>query len=160
MGQYANEEQQKTMTDMKWFTDREFRCRCCGELPDGSEGGPNALANIRALVANVLDPAREKLGMPVTVNSGYRCKEHNLAVGGVRGSQHLQGEAADIAPAGLKFQDSGFKFQDSRFKAELERLKQIIIENGRFDQLIDYGTFLHVSWKRFGPNRKQKLKKR
>ena len=101
----------------------------------------------------MLDPAREKLGMPVTVNSGYRCKEHNLAVGGVRGSQHLQGEAADIAPA-------GFKFQDSRFKAELERLKQIIIENGRFDQLIDYGTFLHVSWKRFGPNRKQKLKKR
>ena len=35
-----------------------------------------------------------------------------------------------------------------------------IVENGKFDQLIDYGTFLHVSWKRNGANRKQRLIKR
>ena len=139
---------------MKWFKDGEFRCRCCGGLP------PDAQENIRALVEEVLDPVREAFGGPIVVNSGYRCERHNAAVGGVRNSQHLRGEAADIAPAGFKIQDSGFRIQDSRFKAELERLKEIIIENGRFDQLIDYGTFLHVSWKRFGPNRKQKLKKR
>ena len=139
---------------MKWFKDGEFRCRCCGGLP------PDARENIRALVEEVLDPVREAFGGPIVVNSGYRCERHNAAVGGVRNSQHLRGEAADIAPAGFKIQDSGFRIQDSRFKAKLERLKQIIIENGRFDQLIDYGTFLHVSWKRFGPNRKQKLKKR
>ena len=121
---------------MRYFTDKEFKCRCCGELPE------EFLGNVRALVANVLDPAREKLGQPITVNSGYRCKEHNVKVGGVVGSQHLRGEAADITCA------------------DVRRLKEIIIENGRFDQLIDYGTFLHVSWKRNGPNRKQKLIKK
>ena len=121
---------------MRYFTDKEFRCRCCGELPEEFQG------NIRALVANVLDPAREKLGQPITVNSGYRCKEHNVKVGGAVGSQHMRGEAADITCA------------------DVRRLKEIIIENGKFDQLIDYGTFLHVSWKRNGPNRKQLLRKR
>ena len=127
---------------MRYFTDKEFRCRCCGELPSASSGQVPALENIYALVANVLDPAREKLGQPITVNSGYRCKEHNVKVGGAVGSQHLRGEAADITCD------------------DVRRLKEIIIENGKFDQLIDYGTFLHVSWKRYGPNRKQKLIKR
>ena len=35
---------------MRWFKDKEFACRCCGELP------PFARENIEALVRNVLDP--------------------------------------------------------------------------------------------------------
>ena len=133
---------------MKWFKEKEFACRCCGELP------PFARENIEALVRNnVLDPVREKLGKPIQVNSGYRCKEHNEAVGGVRNSQHLAGEAADIAPAGFKSSSV------PEFKSELERLKQLIVENGKFDQLITYPTFLHVSYKRNGGNRHQKLRK-
>ena len=77
---------------MKHFTEGEFRCRCCGGLP------PDAQENIRALVEAVLDPARERYGGPVTVNSGYRCAKHNREVGGVSASQHLRGEAADIVP--------------------------------------------------------------
>ena len=138
---------------MKWFKDGEFRCLCCGGLP------PDARENIRALVEEVLDPVREAFGGPIVVNSGYRCERHNRDVGGVRNSQHLRGEAADIAPAGFKIQDSGFRIQDSRFKTELERLKQIIIENGRFDQLIVYPRFLHVSYKRNGGNRHQVIVK-
>ena len=125
---------------MKYFTEREFRCRCCGGLP------PDAQENIRALVEAVLDPARERYGGPVTVNSGYRCAKHNREVGGVSASQHLRGEAADIVPVNS---------EKLKVKSDLERLKQIIIENGRYDQLIDYGTFLHVSWKRNGGNRRQ-----
>jgi len=33
------------------------------------------------------------------------------------------------------------------------------VVNGKFDQLIVYPTFLHVSWKRQGGNRKQILRK-
>ena len=80
---------------MKHFKFEEFRCRCCGGLP------PLARAN-EALVDNVLDPAREQFGGPVSVNSGYRCAKHNAAVGRVPASQHLRGEAADIAPVGLQ----------------------------------------------------------
>lgn len=127
---------------MKWFKMKEFECHCGCRMPD------SARANIAALVEQVLDPARERLGRPVRVNSGYRCAKHNREVGGVSASQHLRGEAADIAPA-------GFRWQDSRFNAELERLVGIIKANGRFDQLIVYPTFVHVSWKRIGKNRKQ-----
>ena len=42
---------------------------------------------------------------------------------------------------------------------ELEKLVEIIKQNGKWDQMIVYPTFVHVSWKRFGPNRKQTLRK-
>lgn len=124
---------------MKFFKFEEFCCRCCGGLP------PSMRANIVALVDNVLDPAREEFGGPVTVNSGYRCPKHNLAVGGVVNSQHMKGEAADLCCADNK------------------RLAEIIEKNGKYDQMIKYlqpdGSirFIHVSWKRNGWNRKQRL---
>ena len=114
---------------MRYYEMKEFACKCCGQLP------PSAEQNLQALVEHVLDPARERLGMPITVNSGYRCPAHNKAVGGVKNSQHLKGEAADITCADNK------------------RLAEIIEQLGNFDQLIDYPTFLHVSYKRQGVNR-------
>ena len=126
---------------MKWFSMNEFECHCGCRMPD------SARANIVALVEQVLDPARERYGKPVCVNSGYRCARHNAAVGGVAGSQHMRGEAADICCS------------------DNERLARIIEENGRYDQLIRYMgpggkiRFIHVSWKRNGVNRKQVLRK-
>jgi hypothetical protein len=123
------------------FRENGARCRKCplkqpaGKLPDGVE------RNLEALVEEVLDPARERLGGPVKVNSGYRCVMHNREVGGVPASQHLRGEAADICCG------------DNR------RLAQIIVVNGRFDQIIVYPSFVHVSWKRGGGNRKMILRK-
>ena len=94
-----------------------------------------------ALGEDVLDPAREKLGMPVVVNSGFRCPLHNKTVGGVYNSQHVSGQAADV------------RCEDNK------KLAKVIVENGRFDQLILYSTFVHVSWKRQGGNRQQILRK-
>ena len=128
---------------MRWFKDKEFVCKCCGELP------PLAQANVRALVENVLDPAREMLGRAIQVNSGYRCAKHNLECGGVKGSQHLCGEAADIAPVEVAGQ--------ARDEA-LNDLVNVIKMHGVFDQLIVYPTFVHVSYKRNGANRHQVLK--
>jgi uncharacterized protein YcbK (DUF882 family) len=109
----------------------------------------SARANIVALVEQVLDPVREKLGKPIRVNSGYRCPRHNEEVLGVRNSQHMKGEAADIAPV-----DSG------QVKVEsLERMVEMIKRNGKWDQMIVYPTFIHVSWKRNGPNRHQVIRK-
>ena len=122
---------------MKYFKMEEFECRCCGNV--------RFTENIEALVENVLDPAREKLGMAIAVNSGFRCPKHNAAVGGVPQSQHVVGEAADISP--LK---SGSK---------LEQLAAVIVEQGKYDQVILYPTFVHVSWKKNGTNRRQILKK-
>ena len=120
---------------MKYFKMNEFQCK------DGCEMPASARGNIEALVEAVLDPARERLGKPITVNSGFRCPLHNSRVGGVANSQHMRGEAADICCCDNK------------------RLAEIIEANGKFDQLIFYPTFVHVSWKKAGGNRKQILRK-
>ena len=125
---------------MKYFKMKEFECR------DGCVMPASVRENIEALVENVLDPARERLGMPIRVNSGYRCAKHNRKVGGVAASQHLLGEAADVVPVNS---------EKGKVKSELERLVRIIKEQGAFDQQIVYPTFVHVSYKRIGRNRKQ-----
>lgn len=109
------------------------------KLPDGIED------NLKGLVTAVLEPVRERLGKPIMVNSGFRCPVHNRAVGGATGSQHVKGEAADV-----RFQDSRFKVQD---------LAKAIVANGTWDQLILYPTFVHVSYKRGGGNRREILRK-
>ena len=141
---------------MKYFTKEEVircyrkrkedRCKEC-QLTQAVKKLPNGLdENMEALVTEVMDPAREKLGMPIICNSGFRCPIHNAKVGGATGSQHMKGEAADIAMV-----------HGSRFK--VHDLAQAIVENGKFDQLIIYPTFIHVSWKRNGPNRHQVIRK-
>ena len=128
---------------MKYFKMKEFECH------DGCEMPAEARANIEALVEVVLDPARERLGKAIRVNSGYRCPKHNLKVGGAVGSQHMKGEAADVVP-----DESGQVTGDS-----LERLAEILEQNGKYDQMIVYPSFVHVSYKRIGTNRHQVLKK-
>ena len=51
--------------------------------------------NLAYLCHMVLQPLRDRFG-PIRITSGYRCPELNRAVGGVKNSQHLRGEAADI----------------------------------------------------------------
>ncbi len=56
----------------------------------------DARHNLVSLTEHILDPLRRAWGKPVIVNSGYRCPALNRAVGGVAGSSHLYGRAADI----------------------------------------------------------------
>ena len=132
------------------FRENGARCRECplkqpaDKLPTTSTGSAqvDVEANLNALVENVLEPARAAYGKPIYVNSGYRCSIHNAAVGGASGSQHMRGEAADL-----------------RIDGKPEMLARIIVANGKWDQLILYPSFVHVSWKKTGGNRKQILKK-
>ncbi|MDD7454945.1 MAG: D-Ala-D-Ala carboxypeptidase family metallohydrolase [Bacteroidales bacterium] len=95
---------------------------------------------IKALVLTVLQPLRDAWGKPLYVNSGYRCDELNVAVGGVPTSQHVKGEAADIAT-------------DDPYS--LANLAQDICLP--YDQMILYPTFVHFSHKLQGQQRKQIL---
>lgn len=95
---------------------------------------------IRALVLEVLQPLRDAWGKPLHVNSGYRCPELNALVGGVPTSQHLKGEAADIA---------------TNSPVELARLAMKL--GLPFDQIIIYPTFVHFSHKLNGEQRGQIL---
>ena len=54
-------------------------------------------AKMDSCFLEMLDNARDIAGIPFSINSGYRTKEHNAKVGGVEGSSHTKGVACDIA---------------------------------------------------------------
>lgn len=64
----------------------------------GIENVPGAkeIKNLTTLCDKILQPARNQFGKPIHVNSGYRCPVLNKAVGGVKNSYHLTGQAADL----------------------------------------------------------------
>ena len=136
---------------MKYFTLEEL-CRSETAAARNIDNTPDAAAcqRLQTLVTQLLDPIRAAWGSPITVNSGYRSPALNSAVGGVPTSQHVKGEAADITVGST---------------ADNKRLFDKIVElqkAGRiaFDQLIDEKNYswVHVSYKRDGNNRKQTLK--
>jgi hypothetical protein len=107
----------------------------------GINNTPSAtsVANLQALVDNVLQPLRTRLGRPVRVTSGYRSVATNRAVGGAASSQHTVGEAADIQVSGMNPFD----------------VAEVIRQHLPFDQLIltaqvrgnPSAGFVHVSFR-------------
>lgn len=121
---------------MKYFTIEEL---CRSSVADSKKIDNTPTKDIEnkliELVDNVLDKLRQWYGKPITVNSGYRCRILNEAVGGSKTSQHMLGEAADIT-AGSKLEN--------------EKLFNYIRDNLEYDQLIDeYDfTWIHVSYRK------------
>ena len=108
--------------------------------------GQTEVVNLCALVHQVLQPLRDAMGHQVKIGSGYRCPRLNAAVGGVKNSQHMTGEAADLCIDGDM--------------AKGKRWFNWIKANSDFDQLIwehnAKGTYwVHVSYRANGNNRKQ-----
>ena len=109
-------------------------------LREGIDNRPPKCAYhlLHVLVDQLLDPIREAWGEPIVVSSGYRCKELNALVGGVKNSHHLLGCAADII-AGSK--------ADHR---KLFKMIQQMQQQGqiRFTQLIweGDGRWIHISY--------------
>lgn len=96
---------------------------------------------IRLLVLNLLQPLRDKVQRPLILNSGYRSPALNKAVGGVKESQHVKGEAADIS---------------CKDAMQVLLLSQIIMRFSiPFDQMILHENFIHLSFKAKGRQRYQ-----
>ena len=80
--------------EIKYFKKSEFACKC-GKYCNGYP------AEIDMNMVKIADEIRNRIGKPIQINSGIRCKTHNANVGGVSNSQHLYGNAADLGcPSG------------------------------------------------------------
>ena len=97
----------------------------------------HVVANLTYGCHLLLEPARVVTG-PLIINSGFRNPEVNQKVGGVRTSQHILGQAADIRPR-----------DPSQFWHLVEFLK--ICEHT--DQLLTGNGWLHISWNPLAPPR-------
>ena len=93
------------------------------------------VANMAYGCRNLLEPAREAIGCPIIINSGFRNADVNRRVGGVKNSQHLQGQAADIRP------------KDPQL---FQRLVTFLKACEYTDQLLTGPGWLHISWRPFG----------
>ena len=67
-----------------------FAC-ACGACP------PDFQVTSALALLDCLDRLRARVGHPLRVTSGVRCPAKNARVGGVVGSEHTTGEAADLA---------------------------------------------------------------
>jgi hypothetical protein len=72
-----------------------------------------AIDNLTLLCSTLLEPARALLGVPLMVDSGFRCQALNEAVGGASTSEHLFGRAADLVPEGMDLREAFDKLRSS-----------------------------------------------
>lgn len=96
-------------------------------FPDNKE----KFYNLLMLTYNILQPLRDWYGKEIIINSAYRSDAVNKAIGGVRNSQHVKGQAADIT---------------IKEKKDLDIIFLYIKNHLNFDQLIKYSDFIHVSF--------------
>ena len=96
------------------------------------------VANLTYGCLMLLEPARQMVG-PIIINSGYRNPRVNALVGGVKNSQHLLGQAADIRP------------QDPK---QFQRLIDFLRASPYTDQLLTGNGWLHISWTPFAKPRR------
>ena len=107
-------------------SDTAKRLNMINHVPD--ELLPNAIHT-----AQCMEKVRALLGHhPLTINSGYRCQELNLAVKGSATSDHMQAWAVDfVCPA---------------FGIPLDIVHAIEKSGIEFDQCIQEGTWVHISF--------------
>lgn len=91
---------------------------------------PQVTENLRTL-CETLEKVRSLLGQPMTINSGYRGTELNRALKGAPTSAHLSGFAAD--------------FTCRKFGSPVAIVKAIKDSGIKYDQLIEEGTWVHIS---------------
>ena len=117
--------------DTEHFKVSEFACKHCGKNL------------IDQRVINMAEEIRQKLGVPVNVNSGYRCEAHNTKVGGARkkfdksgkmiskGSNHMYGLACDLS-CSLGAKKMKAAVQALRAEGKLQDLDYCITYGNRF----------------------------
>jgi zinc D-Ala-D-Ala carboxypeptidase len=102
---------------MQTLDKESFKCPCCGE----NQISEDLMINVEIL--------RRRLAFPIVITSGYRCAKHNAEVGGVAGSAHTLGLAAD-----LKIENSGQRYQ----------MLRAILADELFERVEDAPWWIHV----------------
>jgi len=115
----------------------------------GLDNTPNKkqIECMKDISENLFEPLREWVGGPIKINSFFRGRKVNTAIGGSTRSQHMKGQAIDI--------DDTFGHKTNA------EMYHYIKNNLDFDQLIwEFGddenpNWLHISWVSHRPNRKK-----
>ena len=124
---------------MKYFTITELTSSATA-LREGIDNRPNKCAYhlLHVLVDQLLDPIREAWGEPIVVSSGYRCKQLNTLIGGVKNSHHILGCATDIIAGNRADHRKLFKIIQQMHQEGRIKFTQLIWEGD--------GRWIHISY--------------
>ena len=124
---------------MKHFSISELTASATA-LREGIDNRPSKCAYhlLHVLVQQLLDPIREAWGEPIVVSSGYRCKELNTLIGGVKNSHHMLGCAADIIAGNRADHCCLFKLIQQMHGEGRIKFTQLIWEGN--------GRWIHISY--------------
>ena len=124
---------------MKYFSVSELTASATA-LREGIDNRPNKCAYhlVHVLVQQLLDPICEAWGEPIVVSSGYRCKELNTLIGGVKNSHHILGCAADLIAGNKADHRRLFKLIQQMQQQGQIRFTQLILEGD--------GRWIHISY--------------
>jgi uncharacterized protein YcbK (DUF882 family) len=128
------------LPDGRHFTVAELACHDEARTPY-----PDAFADRLPELMALLDDVRDTWGGPIEVVSGYRTPAHNAellaldekngAHGVASSSQHVEGRAADIRPAGSPGQ-----------AAQLHQAVMRLYNDGKLPQLGGIGLYVKSGW--------------
>ena len=111
-----------------FFKPEEFQCQC------NYENCVDSYQFMNESFLEALFKVRSQIDFPLVVTSGYRCKKHNKAVGGVPFSAHTRGVAVDVS------------IRSSLQRYEL--IEQLVYHGLSFGV---YSNFIHIELKRGDP---------
>lgn len=114
----------------KHFTYYECVCPCCDRL----KITPGFYKHME-----LLEQMRENLGFPIIINSGYRCPDYNVFIGGAKQSWHML-FATDIRPAWVP----GYAVMDEEEWIKRLQAMREEAEKLKFGGIGTYGTFIHL----------------
>jgi hypothetical protein len=118
------------LTDNFTLDELTFSSTACRMCIDNTP--PPAVVERLKVLAAGLEKVRAQLDAPMHIDSGYRCPALNVAVKGAKDSAHLLGYAAD--------------FVCSKFGSPLEIVRKLKVSNIAFDQCIQEGAWVHISF--------------
>jgi zinc D-Ala-D-Ala carboxypeptidase len=108
------------------FSQDEFQASPTAKARGIANVMPSLMVNAaKALCVEILEPIRLHFGGPIKINSGYRCRALNQAVGSRPGSQHEMGQAADFEIPGVS------NLEVARWVRDNLQFDQLILENHR-----------------------------
>ena len=121
------------------FTLKEFTVSSWAKNNDVENKPTEEIYDRLVYTAKNMEKVRAILdGKPIKINSGYRNPEVNKGIGGSKTSAHMLGYAID--------------FVCPNFGSPFEVCKQIAVSGITYDQLIQEGTWVHIS---FDPKARQ-----
>jgi len=112
-----------------YISREEYECSCCHRLPPDLN---EPYANIYENLFYCFEKWRKSWGKAIPISSGYRCPEHNAAVGGGKASVHMFGAALDCDFPDVAEVEAAFKLLVDMFP---------LLRIGKYTQT---GSFLHI----------------